>query len=214
MNYNSTSSLYEYTTQFASGGNYLWNVSCNDSDEVYSPLEDSDTITIYQAPSGGGGSGGGGSGGPSVDGTSSGNVNASIDSIVSITLPTSTVDFGNVSQNTTYVSLTGIQIQNDGTVRVNLEVNGTQLFTGQSRKDSDYLFKMADAGEGGYGIGVFDIKSLIDWTPMSGLLRTAVFNLDFLDAKDIVAMQINVTIPVDEPAGAKESIITITASQA
>jgi hypothetical protein len=130
-------------------------------------------------------------------------------------LPVAVVDFGNVTQGGNYTNLTGIQIQNDGSLRINVEINSTDLFLGtHAWPGSNYRFKVGDAGEGGPESGTFDSKSLMTWTFMSGIRQTGIFDLGIDDLHDIAAFQFNVSVPIDEPAGVRESIVTLTASSA
>jgi hypothetical protein len=130
-------------------------------------------------------------------------------------LPVAVVDFGNVTQGGNYTNLTGIQIQNDGSLRINVEINSTDLFLGtHAWPGSSYQFKVGAANEGGPEEGTFDVKSLMTWAFMSNARQTAIFDLGIDDLHDIAAFHFNVSVPIDEPAGVRESVITLTANSA
>ena len=51
-----------------------------------------------------------------------------------------------------------------------------------------------------------------DWSPFTSNLRTAIFGLNLNESRDTAAIQMKITVPVDEPAGTKESVVLIVAS--
>ena len=96
---------------------------------------------------------------------------------------------------------------------MNIDMNATRLFTSQGANfpGDNFLFKIGEAGEGGVAEGTFDSSSILSWTPVSNILSTIIYHLNIIDTNDVVALQFNVTVPLDEDVGAKESTIFIVA---
>jgi hypothetical protein len=142
--------------------------------------------------------------------------NVTIESdIVAISLNVSLVEFGNITHGGNYTNLTGIRIQNDGNTYLNVNVNSSDFFLGSHGwPGNNYLFRTGNAGEGNETNGVYNSSSLISWTQMSNLPKTAIYHLNWTNSSDLAAIQFNISVPMDEPAGARESIIYIVASQA
>jgi len=134
---------------------------------------------------------------------------------VAISLPVSTVDFGSMSTsqtNDTSDSIPGpFEIQNDGNVRVNVTINATDLFSTASNPTANYRFAANTSSEG----TCFDTgSSTTAWTNMPSTATRFLTYLNFTDSCDLAEVEIEVTVPANEPAGAKSSTVTFLASQA
>jgi hypothetical protein len=205
MSFNSGTKLYTYSKSFSFAGTHQWNVTCDGTSQSYEVLQATDSILISShepLP-----------GGPSGPGGSTSDINATLPELIEIVLEIDSVDFGNISIGETYVNLTGLHVRNIGNYFVNVDMNSTSLWKGtHSFPGNNFLFKIGDAGKGGSESGTFDSSSLTEWTPFSSVLQTAIFGLNFNSSHDTAAIQINITVPVDEPAGEKESIIYLVGS--
>jgi len=135
---------------------------------------------------------------------------------ITISLPINTVDFGTMYVNdvddTTDGSPHAFVIQNDGSVKVNVTVNATQLWsgTGATGTSSYYQFKSECNETGCVTDEATDLVS--SWTnmPIDSAAVKVVDRLDFVDSKDAANVHIKITVPSDEPAGAKSSTVTFT----
>jgi len=143
-----------------------------------------------------------------ITGQATGNVTASMDSIVAFTLSPATVNFGNISlggTNSTGTNPAPFGIVNDGTVKVNMTVTSTNpLFTGTSPV---YQFN-SSCSEATCATTVYG------WTTFTQAAQAVVGVLEFDQAKDALNVNINITVPLDEPSGAKSDVLTFTASEA
>jgi hypothetical protein len=136
-------------------------------------------------------------------------------SSVDISLPSNSANFGNLTRGQQSVNLTGIIIRNDGNVYADIEIYATDLWSGtHSWPGSNYLFRAGDAGKGNETNGAYNSTSMLTWTQMSSVTQTAIYSLNWSDERDTAALHLNVTVPSDESAGAKESVIHINAVQA
>ncbi|MEM5798436.1 MAG: right-handed parallel beta-helix repeat-containing protein [Candidatus Aenigmatarchaeota archaeon] len=153
-------------------------------------------------------------------GTGGGNVTVTILTSITISLPVDTVNFGTMqlgqSDNTTDNSPPPFILQNDGSVPVNITINATQLWYSSlgSGTSSYYQFK-TECNESSC-VPDPDNDLVTSWTniPINEQAILACSNLRFIDNQDTVKIHIKVTVPVDEPAGSKNSTVTFTASQA
>jgi len=145
-----------------------------------------------------------------VTGKASGHVNASISSVVAITLDPDTINFGTVAQGTTHQSGTSGEpasfgIENNGTVKVNITVDSTNpLLTGTSPV---YQFKSSCAETN-------CAAELVDFTTFNQNEQFAIGVLEFAQDKDLANVAVKIVVPMDEPAGSKSDTIVFTASQA
>jgi len=98
------------------------------------------------------------------------------------------------------------EIENDGNVLINVSINATPLWDTESDSSSYYQFK-AD-NESTESDSFNWLGSLTDWTNVSftGYV-VAVNDLDYEDASDTAEIDINVTVPINEDYGIKNSTI-------
>ena len=146
-----------------------------------------------------------------VTGTTQLNVTTSI----AISLPTNTVDFGQMtnlqSNDTTNNNPPPFRIQNDGNLKVNVTINATDLFSTDANPTANYRFYASASTEG----TCYDASaSTTSWTNMPSTATHFLGYLNYTDACDLAEIEIDVTVPGTEPAGAKSSTVTFLASQA
>jgi len=130
--------------------------------------------------------------------------------IIAFSLPIDTVDFGNMTIGEQKANLTGIQIQNDGNVYLDIEVSASSLFSSGVYPGDNYLFRVGDAGKGNETNGTYSPSSAISWTQFNSTPQLVIYYLNYSSTRNLAALQINISVPLDEPAGLKQSIITIT----
>ncbi|MBU0962847.1 MAG: hypothetical protein KKD48_02995 [Nanoarchaeota archaeon] len=147
--------------------------------------------------------------------TPQGITNVTVGATTYITLPVAFIDFGSLYNNeindTTDNSPAPFQLQNDGTVNVNVTIKGTNIFSGTGAANPSSYYQFAcGAGEIACPTG-----SVVSFTnmPNSTSSTIAVAQLPYVDSGDQVEMDIKVTVPADESAGAKTSTVTFTATQ-
>lgn len=146
-----------------------------------------------------------------ITGTTQLNITTSI----AISLPTSTVDFGEMTNlqtnDTTDNNPPPFRIQNDGNTKVNVTINATDLFTSDPNPTANYRFYAASSTEG----TCFDTgSSTTSWTNMPVSATDFLAYLNYTDSCDLAEIEIDVTVPSTESAGAKSSTVTFLASQA
>ncbi|MEW6063217.1 MAG: hypothetical protein AB1571_02510 [Nanoarchaeota archaeon] len=152
--------------------------------------------------------------------TPTGVVNISVVKLVFISLPVASIDFGslevNQNNNTIDDSPLPFQLQNDGTTNANVTIGASDLFTGTgaSNPSSYYQFKSSLNESGSVINSTLDLVN--EWInmPTTGSPIKVVSNLKYQDLNDLVKVHINVTVPSDEPAGAKSSTVIFTGYQA
>lgn len=141
----------------------------------------------------------------------SGTASATVPSTAGISLNISSVNFGTVTLGQTYnttVSPSPFTVQNDGSVNVNVTVNATQLWTRDASASSDYQFKCQNV-TGGRNLSC-PSGSQTSWTnvPIGSAASVLVIaNLPFADTGDTTGTGIQITVPSDEPQGAKSSTV-------
>ncbi len=149
-----------------------------------------------------------------------GTVNAVIPSAADIFLVNSTVNFGNVGVGFTFVTngnysnASQFLLRNDGSVNLNVTISATALFNSTSGNNSNYRFNVTNAS-GNTSMKEVCMTAQNTWTtiPLSSSAY-ALCNLNFTDGNDHARVDIEVTIPLGEAAGAKTSTVTFTATQA
>jgi hypothetical protein len=140
--------------------------------------------------------------------------NFSIETVVSISLPVSTVDFGNVSIGATYDtgddSPEPIRVKNDGNVEVNVTVYGTDFWQ-QVLNPSAYFRFMCRANTSACPSG-----SANNWSDLQNNTAPAmlVAYMPYADNGNEIKSDMKIIVPSDEPAGAKNATIYYIASQA
>lgn len=138
--------------------------------------------------------------------------NFTLDSLVSISATTDSIDFGSITRgstdNTSDDSPSPFVVQNDGNVLINISLNATQLFNQAALGTDSYQFKVDNTTE----TGSFSwLTSLVTWTAMPSAAVVAIDSLIYDNATDTAEVDILVAIPNDEPAGSKSSTVNFEA---
>jgi len=137
-----------------------------------------------------------------------------ITSDIAISLPTSTVEFGYMnkteSKNTTTDSPAPLVLRNDGNAVLNISVNFTNIFTSSSNPSNYYQYKIRNNSLGCY----IDSGTQTSWAQAPSISAWAIKQLNFTSGYQQgcsnVSVDLLVEIPIDEPAGDKNSTITFT----
>ena len=154
-----------------------------------------------------------------------GTVSASVQATADIFLQQATVNFGAVQVGVTY-DTTGnysnasrFLLRNDGSVKTNVTITAIGLWTSisQTAGSSAYRWNATNA-TGNTSIPTNCVDSNQNtWysVPLTAEDPSAlVCNLNFSDGNDYSKIDIQITVPTGEAAGAKTSTVTFTASQA
>ena len=150
-----------------------------------------------------------------------GTVSASVQSTADIFLQDSAVDFGSVQVGVSYdgaadgnySNASQFLLRNDGSVRVNVTVSATALWTSTSDNNSNYQFNSTNT-TGNTSLPDLCSVAANNWVTMPLSSSTyALCLLNFSDANDYAKISIFITVPTGESAGAKTSTVTFTASQ-
>jgi hypothetical protein len=143
-----------------------------------------------------------------ITGQATGNVTANMGELVAFTLDPAIVNFGTVGlgvSNSTPEDKPSFGIVNDGSVKINMTIDSNNaLFTGTF---PTYQFKSV-CTDGGCAVTVYD------WTTFNQSAQNLVKILEFAQNLDAMTVGIKITVPLDEPAGAKSDVLTFTAIQA
>lgn len=174
--------------------------------------------------------------GLAVGDTAYGRVNATIESVVDISMAVSTVSFTgmqpsqvNESGNETAAGPRGLRVQNDGNVAIDINIssqrNGSALFNGTDTVDNfKWNCTIVDnvSNPKFYGIcnlsGTWasTIKGRVNTTTTSAGDAGTAFcaSLNYTDATDNATLNLRISIPADEPAWTTGSTIRFSAWQA
>jgi len=151
----------------------------------------------------------------STTGLASGTTQANVLAESTISMVVSNVNFGDVLVNgvndTTDDSPPPFQVQNDGSVAVDVAVNATALWsgTGATVTSSYYQFQ-CHSNESACGVG--SQLTMADM-PIDAASALAIDALPFANATDQTGVDIGILVPGDESIGAKSSTVTFTATQ-
>ncbi|MBS3149741.1 hypothetical protein J4455_03575 [Candidatus Woesearchaeota archaeon] len=111
-------------------------------------------------------------------------------------------------------------VTNDGTVVINVTVKeAASMFTGCSQNTSCLQYACGNTTINGNCSGNHcttgkNVPCLPNLWNVSTTAQQAISFLDFASANDTVYVHINVTVPLNEPSGAKTATLTFQASQA
>jgi hypothetical protein len=142
--------------------------------------------------------------------------NISIQSLVEISLLNSSIAFGtiafNTSQDTTDNSPLPLLIENIGNVLVNITIWATDLWNSVSNPSQYYQFKVdnytLENNSFNWGLSITSFANM----SANGTGLLAISELNYTDLTDTAEVDINITGPVTETAGVRNSTITLTAS--
>jgi len=159
---------------------------------------------------------------PTATGAATGIAKVSVTGVVAISLPTNTVDFGSVYQgatkNTTTNNPSPLTVQNDGGVNVNVSIardtGSSALFSGTGGGDNtaSFQFKIDNSTEP----NSYDYPaSTTTWTNVPGTagINNVLNTLKYNDVSDTAEVDLLITVPIDEPVGAKNETLVFTAVQ-
>lgn len=142
--------------------------------------------------------------------------NITINSFVSLSLLTSTVNFGTLSlsqnDNTTDDIPAPIVMDNDGNVFVNVSIYAADdLWESVANPTDKFQFKIGNVT---IELGSFNWTAAItSFTNLPTAAVTAVVDLNYSDATDSAEADIKVEVPSDEPAGTKQSKVVFEAKR-
>tara|TARA_Y100000310_G_scaffold241784_1_gene245867 strand:+ start:29111 stop:30070 length:960 start_codon:yes stop_codon:yes gene_type:complete len=137
--------------------------------------------------------------------------NFTVNSLISVTLPTSSVNFGTLAlgsnDNTTDDSPIPITIENDGNININATIYANEsLWESKSLNTSFFQFKAGNSTE----INAFNwTGSATDWLNVTSYSIGAIKQLNFSDSSDLAEIELYVSVPTDETAGTKTSTLVI-----
>ncbi|MFH0870130.1 MAG: hypothetical protein V1866_03675 [archaeon] len=139
--------------------------------------------------------------------------NFTIESILSLVLIVNKTEFGTVSigsnVNTDGLSPFPLVGRNDGNVLINTTINATALFSSVGMNDYYYMFRSADNESG----SIVESCSQTAYTGMDNATQKDLFcNLSYDDSNDEARIHLNITVPLDEPSGYKQSYIDVNPS--
>ena len=162
----------------------------------------------------------------STTGLATGTATANVAQTVSISLPIDTVAFNSISVNQTNDTIdyspSPFILQNDGTIAVNVTIGATDLWTGSGAGNPSQYYQFNTTRNETLAVP----SEAYDFNCTAGVngpfcnMATAgsptkvVSRLNFTSSSDAVLVQINITVPTDESAGAKSSTVTFTGSAA
>ncbi len=137
--------------------------------------------------------------------------NFTLNSLLSIDIINSIIEFGSItpgsSLNTTDGSPSPFRLENSGNIKTNITITGTQLLNTSDFPSSDFQFSMAENESGSFNTTL----STTTWTNIdSSSSSYDIVNLDWQNHKDDFLCHLNLTVQSAEPAGVKSSTITFT----
>lgn len=137
--------------------------------------------------------------------------NFSIPSVLDFVLTVNVTAFGTISNganvNTENVSqFPPLSGTNNGNVLINTTVNATALFSSVAMNDYYFMFRSSNVGRGS---SIADSCSQTNYTGMDNATQKDLFcNLSYT-AGNQVYMHMNITVPINEPPGLKQSYIDV-----
>jgi len=139
--------------------------------------------------------------------------NFTIKSFLSLVLTVETVEFGSVSEGANRITddLSPFPMvgRNDGNVLINSTINATALFSSVGMNDYYYMFRSVDNESGSIVSGC----SQTIYTGMDNASQKDLFcNLSYDDSNDEARIHLNITVPINEPPGEKQSYIDVNPS--
>jgi len=129
----------------------------------------------------------------------------------------STVNFlslaSGASNDTTTNNPYPFVIENDGNVKVNVTIGATNLWNTSANPSTNYRFAASSNGEGQCFDPIGSNTSATNMPPTAGAGRLMAY-LNYTDTCDEAEVNIYVTAPSGEGAGAKTSTVALVSSQA
>ncbi len=153
---------------------------------------------------------------PALTGAATGTTNVSVAATATLYVVNNNVDFGplNVGDtaNTTDGSPAPFEFRNDGNVDLNISVNATALW--DSPNDVTSVYYQGQCRDKDSNACGTDSTETFTNIKVGEAAVDLITNFPFQSSSDEVYFDINVTVPNEESAGAKGSVITFTAVQA
>jgi hypothetical protein len=137
--------------------------------------------------------------------------NFTVNSLVSLTLPISSVNFGALAlgsnDNTTDDSPAPISVENDGNIIINVSIYANEsLWVSKSLNTSFFQFKVDNTTE----LKSFNwTASQTGWFNVTSYSIGIINYLNFSDTTDSAEIELYVSVPTDETAGTKTSTLVI-----
>ncbi|MDO8624854.1 MAG: right-handed parallel beta-helix repeat-containing protein [Candidatus Diapherotrites archaeon] len=132
--------------------------------------------------------------------------------IVSITLKSTDVNLGTLritDVNTSESDANAIWIENNGNVKIDINISAVQLFIQQPTTSTYFNYKASDVEIGSLGAG-----STTSYTAVPiGVTSKFVDSMDYVPSADEIRVDLNVQVPADEPPGLRQTEITLLATQ-
>ena len=145
--------------------------------------------------------------------TNSSPFNFTLRSLITLTLINSTVDFGSMNlgtQNDTSDNLPmPFLLRNDGNSFVDVNISAEDLIWEQQQSPSSYYRYKVDSYPQENGSFNYT-ASTTSWTNIPLVNTTFLRLLNYSDANDTAEIDILLNVPLDEPAGNKNSTLTFT----
>ncbi|HME87034.1 MAG TPA: hypothetical protein VKE88_01340, partial [Candidatus Nanoarchaeia archaeon] len=141
--------------------------------------------------------------------------NFSIQSYIDIFLTQNLSDFGNMqifdTNDTVDNNPLPFMVQSDSNVYVNVSTRALdELWTTSGLGNNSFRFKAANSTE----VGSFnDTFSQMTYVPVFSSNRLAIHRLNFHNSTDTAEIDLEVTVPGEEPPGQKSSILIVEGAQ-
>ena len=163
-------------------------------------------------------------------GYAAGTTSLTVTGTATLAITNNTVQFGSLGQsassNTRGYSPTPFLLQNDGNVKLNVNISGTDLFSTTGNPTANYQFAGNTSSNNltsqcltsisGCEGTCFNLATNSTTTltnmPLGGSPVYVIGQLNFTDSCDEAEVEISVTVPSNEPTGAKTSGVTFTGS--
>ncbi|MDP3026447.1 MAG: LamG domain-containing protein, partial [Nanoarchaeota archaeon] len=142
--------------------------------------------------------------------------NLSIQSLLTISLPVSSVNFGNMNisdtENTSDNSPPPLVLSNDGNAELNISANFTDLWDSIANPSNNFQFKVRNLSSGCFVTS----GSQTSWANSPSITAKVINRLNFTSGYQTgcsnTSVDLLVTVPDDESPGDKSSIITFISS--
>jgi hypothetical protein len=157
-----------------------------------------------------------------------GTTSLTVTATATLAITNNTVDFGGLGQsqsnNTRGYQAKPFLLQNDGNVKLNVNISGTSLFSTTANPTSNYQFAANYSNNTGLTAGLpgaegtcFDTGSTNSTTtltnvPLGGSPLYVIGQLNYTDTCDEAEVEISVTVPSNEPTGPKSSTVLFVGS--
>ena len=145
--------------------------------------------------------------------------NLSIQALIDLAIPNNTILFGNLyylaSNDTVDNSPNPIILRNDGNAFMNITVSATSLWSTSLNPTNNYQFKADNVSSTGENNSFTISQSQLSYRTFNNSSDPALIclaNFNYTDATDSAEFDVNITVPLGEPAGYKTSTLTFIGS--